>query len=107
MFFFLIVIGVRALLMLYVRMNFENKFGIKKGERDPHTPLQAFCGVKGIKKAGAGALGGVVQCPAFPPALTMGENSICLWLQCVPTWLTFGKRVSGSEHRMERSLHFL
>jgi hypothetical protein len=60
----------------------KNKFGMKKGERDPHTPLQAFCGVKGIKKAGAGALGGVVQCPAFPPALTMGEFNLFVAAMC-------------------------
>jgi hypothetical protein len=39
-----------ALLMFYVRTKFENKFGMKKGEHYPHTPLQAFCGAKRIKR---------------------------------------------------------
>src|SRR6267142_3406211 len=59
----------------------KNKFGMKKGERYPHTPLQAYCGVKRINRRalvhwGSGAV------PVFPPALTMGEFNLFVAAMC-------------------------
>jgi hypothetical protein len=60
----------------------KNKFGMKKGERNPHTPLQAFCGAKRIK-GGRCCIGGSGAVPVFPPALTMGEFNLFVAAMCI------------------------
>jgi hypothetical protein len=60
----------------------KNKFGMKKGERNPHTPLQAFCGAKRIKRRALVHWG--EWCSAvFPPALTMGDFNLFMAAMCI------------------------